>query len=1221
MTATQIADYQQRNDALNPEKSFAVSAPAGSGKTEILSRRILTLLSRCEKPEHILAITFTKKAASEMRDRIASALALAEETKPDDDFKAETWELAKQVLIRSKQLNWELTENINRLKIQTIDGLCRTLANQLPLDSGQGIMPETLIDPTEAYQTAVKNLLDNSINQDDSDIQDSIGRLLAARDNQLLQFERLCIALLEIRDQWLPLILQLGQIPIDYFTEVIRSLINDEISFLYELLKPYYGEITELLDYAAQNLSTNESTHEKTGEEADEKEFSFYHSFIGCKALPEVNFQSFKEWLLIAEWLTTHKGELRSKVDKRQGFIPPTQAKDKTLAKQKKLQMQNLLSALSTNPLIAEQLSRIKTLPYSEIPDHQLQSLIDLINILPRLAAELELVFQEKSACDFISVTQAALSALGNEESPTELALQLDYRIHHILVDEFQDTSATQLQLLEALTRGWQPGDRRTLFVVGDGMQSIYGFRNANVGIFLQARKNGIGDLPLIPLDLTVNFRSNPSIVNWINHSGQQIFPVREDISQGAVTFYPAEARDFDTSKDKQQSKIQIDIDIAESNVYEATRLVSEIEKILLDYPEDNIGILVRSRSHAKELLTKLAEKNIPWQANEMDLLSSKIEVIDVISLTRAVCNPEDRIAWLSILRCPWCGLSPDDFLTICRYTNEEEQLLQSCQIPRLPSICNRLLTIPWIEFESNRDNITNLKRFWSKTPWKFLSALSTDGFYQIEKLSKNFQMVWKNRHRKSLRDLVEGLWLSLGGPACLKNKTQLNNIEHYFDFIGEYTSENLISDWPVFYRKLDKLYAETGNTLAKIHVMTIHKSKGLEFDSVILPSLQATPRQDEKPLLHYYQRISMSGSPEWLVSVIPPTGKDDQLYDFLHLENKRKQKFEATRLLYVAMTRAKKRLLLSACVKDKSKKPGVSLLQSLWPIIISNKESNLNSNSNKIKEPYNPDLPIKNYNSHCSIFWHDHSNEETTATLNGFNANEEKQKEFNIYINQLPASHQLTDLTNGNLLSQYRGRSQGFGNSNILKSKTLSENQQISRVIGTIIHQILESLANSPLPNNTNSWLKQRSVYWYRRLEAHPVTKHHASQLIDQITDCIKKTLNDQNGRWLLDYGHQDSGTEVSVSYFLDGRMRDAVIDRTFIYQNSRWLIDYKTGLPDSIDERSIKAFIADEIKINLNQLSNYTELMRNIKPQFPVITALYFPRLPHLEVIELAN
>ena len=115
-----------------------------------------------------------------------------------------------------------------------------------------------------------------------------------------------------------------------------------------------------------------------------------------------------------------------------------------------------------------------------------------------------------------------ALRALGTPDEPTDLLLSLDVRVHHLLVDEFQDTSNSQWELLERLTAGWEAGDGRTVFVVGDPMQSIYRFRDAQVGLFLHARRAGLPGVKLEPLTLSTNFRSQAKIVEWVN----QVFPV-----------------------------------------------------------------------------------------------------------------------------------------------------------------------------------------------------------------------------------------------------------------------------------------------------------------------------------------------------------------------------------------------------------------------------------------------------------------------------------------------------------------------------------------------------------------------------------------------------------------------------------------------------------------------------------------------------------------------
>ncbi len=121
-----ISDQAQRLQAVDPSQSFIVSAPAGSGKTGLITQRILALLAEVQNPEEILAITFTRKAAGEMASRVQQALiTAATEERPDDIYSAQTWDLANAALTRDKVLNWNLLSSPGRLRIQTIDSFCR----------------------------------------------------------------------------------------------------------------------------------------------------------------------------------------------------------------------------------------------------------------------------------------------------------------------------------------------------------------------------------------------------------------------------------------------------------------------------------------------------------------------------------------------------------------------------------------------------------------------------------------------------------------------------------------------------------------------------------------------------------------------------------------------------------------------------------------------------------------------------------------------------------------------------------------------------------------------------------------------------------------------------------------------------------------------------------------------------------------------------------------
>ena len=135
-----------------------------------------------------------------------------------------------------------------------------------------------------------------------------------------------------------------------------------------------------------------------------------------------------------------------------------------------------------------------------------------------------------------------ALAPDADTDAISDITLKLDYQLKHILVDEFQDTSGSQMRLLESLVAGWEPDDGRTLFLVGDAMQSLYSFRDARVGLFINAQRYPIGPVQCIALSLSSNFRSKKGIVDWVNDHFIGAFPAKANINRGAVPYIQSTA-------------------------------------------------------------------------------------------------------------------------------------------------------------------------------------------------------------------------------------------------------------------------------------------------------------------------------------------------------------------------------------------------------------------------------------------------------------------------------------------------------------------------------------------------------------------------------------------------------------------------------------------------------------------------------------------------------
>jgi len=195
-------DLEERARALDPSRSFIVQAPAGSGKTELLIQRYLVLLSSVQRPEEIAAITFTRKAAAEMKKRVLQALAAARTTpQPDEPHEALTWQHARRALEQDEKLGWRLQESAARLRIQTIDSLSASLTRQMPVLSRFGAQPESVEDAGALYKEAARNTL--ALLEEEGETAADVAAMLSHIDNNAAVAEDLLAGMLARRDHWL----------------------------------------------------------------------------------------------------------------------------------------------------------------------------------------------------------------------------------------------------------------------------------------------------------------------------------------------------------------------------------------------------------------------------------------------------------------------------------------------------------------------------------------------------------------------------------------------------------------------------------------------------------------------------------------------------------------------------------------------------------------------------------------------------------------------------------------------------------------------------------------------------------------------------------------------------------------------------------------------------------------------------------------------------------
>jgi ATP-dependent helicase/nuclease subunit A len=1051
-------DEAARRRALDPARSFIVQAPAGSGKTELLIRRYLALLDTVDEPEEIVAITFTRKAAGEMRERVLKALA---EGRAQD--------------------RWELAANPARLRIQTIDSLCAALTRQMPLLSRFGAPPETVEDAAELYREAARGTLERVELKED--VARDVERLLVHLDNDVGRIETLLAGMLAKRDHW------------------IRHLRNIDRAALETALA---GVREEALGRARRLVP-----REQGGELAAAANYAFAN--LGRE---EFDARSAESWAALAEILLTRENAFRSRLTKNEGFPsgkPGEEWKKRAAA---------LVESLGED--FREALADLKRLPPSEYSEAQWEALAAIASLLPHALAQLKVVFQSRGRVDFTEVAQGALAALGEEDAPTDLALALDYRIRHLLVDEFQDTSISQYELIAKLTAGWEPGDGRTVFAVGDPMQSIYRFREAEVGEFLKTWKSGqLGNVAVEPVRLSANFRSQAGVVAWVNEAFAKILPAHEDTASGAVPYTASAA----VHEALPGAAVEVYPFFEGDGEAEALQIVERVAEVRKQEPGATIAILVRNRSHLAEIVPRLKDAGLRFRAIEIEALGARPVVQDLFALTRALAHPADRIAWLAVLRAPWCGLTLADLCALCE-----------------------------------GDDV--------HTVWELMqddSRLSKDGRARLARTREVLGAALKNRLRGSLRDAVEGAWLALGGPACVESETDLEDAEIYLDALGEAEVAGALADLAAFAERLEKLWAlpDVHALENDVQIMTIHKAKGLQFDHVIVPGLGRVPRTDEKRLFLWIERPGLD-APELLVAPIEEAGADDDpIYKWLRKLDSDRAGHEASRLLYVAATRAKRRLHLLGDARlegeGEVRKPNSgSLLAKLWPVV-----------EVKFKE---------------------------AAAAVGERAEEEPE------ARQLP-NQDLVRLSSDWRLAEPPASARWQAPMEEVRAQEEIEFSWVgetARHVGTVVHRWLQKIAEEELKGWTVDRIEALRAHFGKELEECGVQAAEISEAAQRVSAALMNTLADERGRWLLG-PHAEAKSEYRLSAVGKEGLRNYVIDRVFVDERGeRWIVDWKTSRHEGAD---VEAFLDRERERYRGQMERYREVLGGGR------CGLYFP------------
>lgn len=1123
-------DAAERARALDTTRSFLVQAPAGAGKTELLVRRYLALLARVDEPEEILAVTFTRKAAAEMQDRVMRALA----TRDDAGAGVELQALVAAVRRRDQERGWRLASFPARLRINTLDALNSSLARSVPLTAGANVLRPIAPDAPRLYQLAARASLRRLADGDRAGA--AVADLLQHLDNSPGVAEDLLATLLARRDQWLPLV---GITP---DPEAVRQVLEQNLARVVEarlaqvpgLMAPArFEELVEVAQAAALNLDRELKSP----------------LVAGCSLADRHAW-----WQFTTGMLLTKEGEWRKKVDKNTGF-PPDQ-------KDLKAHVMALLAGLQEIPGLLPAMAGVQRLPPPHYPPAQWRALRALLLLLPEAAAELKLVFAAENATDYIEVAIEGRAALGEDMAPSELALRLDWRLRHILLDEFQDTSATQYALLEALTRGWSVGDGRTLFLVGDPMQSIYRFRQAEVGLFIDVREHGLQDLHLEFLQLRANFRAVPALVAWANDAFPHIFPRNDDIMSGAIAFAGSVPTRAEPGADPPGSPSAVSVHPGNWQCPggEASTIVAIVRDSLSQWPGQTIGILVRSRSHATELVRALRGAGIPLAADELVSLKQSVLAHDLLAITRALVHAGDRLAWISVLRAPWCGLSLADLEILCTTdtcAGGGEQAL-------------------WERIQAT----------------SILERLSADGRERLPRLQAAFAAGLDRLGRIPLRDVVEGVWMDLGGPLVAGRELPL--LEQVLAAIDRHDVDGDCPDTLALAATLEGLHGSLPDATARVHVMTIHKAKGLEFDTVILPGLGRRVQVDKRRALlwQHYLDIRESGNEDGnldpderalLLAPVNPRGDDDDpLYEMLWELHERQQSAEIDRLLYVAVTRARERLHLLGQLRpargarkpsaDDAPAPG-SLLERLW-------------------RKLGPGWPIPAA-----------APGDAEVTDDDPTAHWQQPP-----LRRLCAGWRRPEAPPGLKLRH-------DGSAAVPRDLPVYDWVGAwTRHAGSVAHRLLQQIATGDAGSATDAGVESLAPRIRALLLREGVGLESLEAATGRVSQVLRMAIADGKFRWLAG-PRADQHNEWAITTRANGRFERVIIDRAFVDDdNIRWIIDYKTSSHEGGDRQ---AFIESEVRRYAGQLRLYRDTLAKLE-HLETRTALYFPLLQHLQLVD---
>ncbi|MFI5177633.1 MAG: UvrD-helicase domain-containing protein [Vicinamibacterales bacterium] len=846
------ADQAARDFAVNPAHHVVLEASAGTGKTRVLVDRYVGLIQAGVDPRHVLAITFTRKAAAEMRDRVVAELGQ----------RADRGEMASEV--------WRnVRDRMADVQISTIDAFCFGLLREFPLEADVDPAFE-IADETEMARFA-SEALDLTLR--------ASRRLIIDDENVRLLFARVKLPVLRAA---LEHSLDRRQVALPAVASFVARRVRCERAA--DAAAAFVGSVRTALDSFLHREALVDGGPRRSPE--FERLRADLTSLDAFPATDPAAVQHLRRRL--ERYFLTTQGKPRQRIEKSfaGGFASPAARKSH----------EHALGLIS--PAVADALEAL---------ERDIGGLLarGLLRVLTIAVQQYETLLDEHAVLDFAGMLHRAVALLERQEEFARSRLKLQSRYHHVLVDEFQDTSRAQWRLVELLIDAWGEGEGATdaptsIFIVGDRKQSIYRFRHAESTLLDEAARKIAGLRPgLSPRRaITQSFRAVPELLAFVNAlaAGIQGDPELADrFSYGDADRFPVPAIAPGARRDG-EPVIGL---VAEPSIAGCAGAVAAEIARLLDgavvrdrqgaprrmQPED-VAILFRARAGHQYFEDALEDRDIRTYVYKGLGFFDAPEVQDLQAIVRYLAQPESNLRAAALLRSRLVRLSD---VALTRLAPDFSGALRAAEFDPARSgvddIDARLLA-------RARASVSRWLALADRvTPSELIDLILRDAAYPFEMRGRRLQQARENV--KKVRSLIR--------RVENRGYTTLGRLADYFETLSAGEESNAVLQ-------------ATG----AVNLMTIHAAKGLEFPVVFLVNLQMPGRRSSA--ISVIER-GLDGEPHVAFGGSPETKAED-----------RRELEELRRLFYVAVTRARDRLYLAVETNDDRtiKKPSASLASLL---------------------------------------------------------------------------------------------------------------------------------------------------------------------------------------------------------------------------------------------------------------------------------------------------